>query len=423
MGNIKKYLPVLLLLFAISCRKDKDRNPSDLSLQQVKAFYETAPLKFTVNWDAASEVKTDSRHYWIVSFPGRPTFAGAAQGYRKLLFDRDSTGKMRERILEIIPDPAYLHLHHGADTKSFTGHIFIYDSGYRLTNGKIYHNGGKVGIIHPQPPANNTIKTLYAQPVAISTSCEWVDGNYIDSEGEPAIYTYQICDNQIYTDDIGGNDASGDPYGGGGGSGGTENTAPAVTAILPGSSGNGIDIRAYLNCFSTLPDAGATETVTVYVVEPQPGLPFNMGTNSVGHTAIGLSKTVNGQTITQTVGFYPTTAKLAATGSPSKIVDNTNLPYTVSITYNVLPFEFNAIVNRLSNVPATYNLYTYNCTNFVYDACEAGGIILPNPNGNVGLMQTGMTPAALGASIRVVAPDMKTNLNGGVVGQSHGPCY
>lgn len=442
---------------ALGCRKENNhafvqQSPADsLKLSQVQNWYNALPgqtnlqtqsthpafnlKKLAFDWSKAGNIRDRKRNWWIVSLPGQPTFQGVKQGYRKLAFVRDSTGALEAHILEIIPDAAYLHIHHGASTKTFTGHVFVYNEQYQLLYGWILHNGKKAGLIKPKASAGTANTTTTSDPkmrtdmVAISGSCDWVDANYIDSEGGVNIYSYQECDYEIYDDGYypdggggGGGVPAGDPLGGGGGGGGSESTAPEMTAELPDQPKAPINPKAFINCFGSLPDVGSTESITVYVQEPQPGLPFNYGVNSVGHTAISLSKTYNGQTITQTVGFYPVTAKLAPTGTTAKVVDNTNLNYTVSVTYNVLPFEFNAIANYIANPPSTYNLYTNNCTNFVYNACLQGNITLPDPTGNVGLFQTGMTPGALGASIRDVAPVLNTNTNGGTVGQSHGPC-
>ncbi|WP_139112879.1 hypothetical protein [Mucilaginibacter sp. PPCGB 2223] len=454
---MKKYIIILLTALActISCRKESSTLPqtqsppaiNTLSLSDVQAWYnaqntatnlqtqsttKTFSLhQFSLDWNKAGNVTTPKRNWWTLALPGQTAYKGLKQGYRKLVFTKDSTGAIQARILEIIPDAAYLHIHHGADTKTFTGLVFVYNQQYQLQKGMVYNNGKQVGAIRPKAiTLNATASTkapqLRTDMVAISESCDWIDDNYIDGEGVVTIYSYQVCDYEIYDDGMdgggGGGAPSGDPLGSGGGGGGSEASAPDAPVDLPDQPKAPIDPKAFMNCFGSLPDQGAKETITVYVQEPQPGLPFNYGVNSVGHTAISLTKTVNGQSITQTVGFYPTSSKLAATGTSAKIVDNTNLNYTVSVSYSVLPFEFNAIANFIANPPSTYNLYTYNCTNFVYDACSKGDITLPDPNGNMGFFQTGMTPAALGGSIRDVSDILKANTNGGTVGQSHGPC-
>jgi hypothetical protein len=140
-----------------------------------------------------------------------------------------------------------------------------------------------------------------------------------------------------------------------------------------------------MKCFQNIPDQGATMKVTVYVQEPWPGTTFNIGPNSVGHTAIGLTKTNGGQTITQTVGFYPDATGMSKMHAPSKIVNNGgDLEYNNSITYTVSAGDFQKISDYIANPPPTYDLTSFNCTNFVYAACQKGNITLPDPYSTVG---------------------------------------
>lgn len=132
---------LLLLSIIISCRKDQQSNNSNsslnkgdslqtLSLAQVKDWYsQNAPnsalgnlntaantsakktfslasLPFT--WDKVQSINNKKGNYWLVYLGGQPTFKNIKQGYRKIAFIRDSTGKIQSRILEIIPDAIYL---------------------------------------------------------------------------------------------------------------------------------------------------------------------------------------------------------------------------------------------------------------------------------------------------------------------------
>lgn len=448
------FLLLIVIVSLISCQKNlqvrlpvgtsKDFKRT-LTLTQIKEWYAKDSAsnvktqgansafdihRLTINWNKASEMTNAVGNWWVIALPGQPTFQDAKQGYRKLAFYRDSTAVIKTRILEVIPDAAYLHQKKVARTSTFTGHVFFYDQQYRLLGGRIFHEGKEVGAIKPggesSNPRVNSIKSS-SPPKAASVveTCDWNDAYYVDAEGIVNIYTYQVCN--VVNDDLlkrsdDANDNGGDgALGDGGGGGGDESSAPEI-ANLPQEAHDAIDPKAFMKCFSNLPDAGAKETVTVYVSEPWPGMPFNLGPNSVGHTTISLTKSSHGQTITQTIGFYPAEHKLAVTGSPSKMVDNGDMGFDVSITYNVQPFEFNAIINYLSNPASTYTLYDFNCTQFVYNACKAGKITLPDPTGNVGLFQTAMIPGALAASIRNAAPVSNANVDGGRVPESHGSC-
>lgn len=356
---------------------------------------------------------------------GQPTYQGVKQGYRKKLVWPDST-----RILEVIPDAAYLYLKGRSSAKDLTGHVFVYDENYHFLRGLVYHDGKAVGLIKPAAEVTNSVKNK-SQMVYVSESCVWYESNYVDGEGVFTVYAEKVCDYTIYDDGYnpgGGSSSgggySGDPYGGG--SGGAPSPAPEPEtppmAELPGQQNQKIEPKKFMDCFGSLPDVGSKMSVTFFVVEPQPGVPFNVGQNSVGHTAIGLTKTYGDQSITQVVGFYPDATGKDRVHAPSKMADNGGLDYNVSITYQVQAFEFNAILNAVANPPVTYDLYSYNCTNFAYDAGRAGGIKLPDPTVNVGMFQTGMSPGGLGNAIRNVADLNNTNTKGGTVGQTHGPC-
>jgi len=262
----------------------------------------------------------------------------------------------------------------------------------------------------------------------ISVSCEWIDDNYIDAEEGVVIYSYQVC---TYTtsggsDEGGFEGGSGDYAGSGGGGGGTSSSAPAVSN-LPGESGPKTDPKKLMDCFGNISDNGSVMKVTVYVQEPWPGTSFNIGANSVGHTAIGLTKSGGGVTITQVVGFYPDAAGFKKLHAPSKIVDNSLLEYNSSITYTVSAGQFSQIVNYIADPPATYDLNDFNCTNFVYSACGKGGIQLPDPYTIVGPSGAGtiirdMTPAGLGSSIDAMKGQKNVNTGGGYAPKSKGPC-
>ena len=163
--------------------------------------------------------------------------------------------------------------------------------------------------------------------------------------------------------------------------------------------------------------------------EPWPGTSFNIGPNSVGHIAIGLTKTNGSTSITQTVGYYPDASGFAKMHAPSKILDNgCDLNYNSSISYTVSATNFNQIANYIANPPTRYDLVIFNCTNFVVSACQTGGIILPDSESIIGFNgatmwpEYGMTPAGLGSSLDKMKGQKNVNTNGGITPFSKGPC-
>src|SRR5690606_32720899 len=104
------------------------------------------------------------------------------------------------------------------------------------------------------------------------------------------------------------------------------------------------------------------------------------GVNSVGHVAIGLTKTgANNQSITQVMGFYPQGANIFKDYSgPSKVVNNGSsigtMEYTIKMDFYMGndATAFQNILNKVNTPPATYHALTNNCVRYVYEACQAG---------------------------------------------------
>ncbi|MFD0763218.1 hypothetical protein ACFQZI_00030 [Mucilaginibacter lutimaris] len=424
---------------------DTSANTSAFSVEELKNWYSTnrvhaktattsdqgsqAQEQAGIAWSNVKSGKMNNKpdqpsgNYLYVSIAGTPTFQNIHAGSRRLLFTKTS-GQIRSFAVDVVPDPLAQQQNGTMKAANFTGRTFIYDSTrHNLIGGYIYINGKRAGTIKPAEKSGSKLQV--SELPAGSTTCEWVQSNYVNADGELVIYAEKVCTvdlsdlSQHGPPDLPPIDQNPPEYAGGGGGSGS---GGGSVSNLPGETNPKINPKAYMQCFSNLPDIGSKMTITVYVQEPAPGLPFNIGPNSVGHTAIGLTKTYNGQTITQVVGFYPDATGKDKMHAPSKVLDNAGLKYNVSISYSIIASEFNKIVNYIANPPNTYDLFTNNCTSFTYNACLAGGIKLPDPNGNMGLGQSGMTPAALGNSIRNTGNVSNANTKGGDVGRTHGPC-
>ncbi|MDB4921833.1 hypothetical protein [Mucilaginibacter sp.] len=441
----------LLLSSLAACRKEQQVLPNNaaaasktdsLTLDRVKQFYskQTASSNLTaestgqsfslsklaVPWNNARSFANKSGNYWLVPLSGAPIFQKTKQGYRKLAFLRDADGTIQARILEFIPDGLYFQRKRKVTTADYTGRIFIYDQAYHLLGGELRANGKLAGQIRPSAHASGTSSLVRTDSMAVTEDCEWYDNNYINSDGMLVVYSERIC-----TLSISGSDGTGDGFDGGsgnyagsgdGGNGDSAGTPPASN--LPGELGPAINPKSLMDCFGNVPSAGAAMKVTVYVQEPFPGTSFNIGPNSVGHVAIGLTKTNGNNSVTQIVGYYPNASGLDKIHAPSKVVNNGgDLEYNVSISYTVSAGQFNQITSYISNPPTHYDLTDFNCTNFVYNACEAGGVTLPDPFSTVGLLPvTAMTPAGLGNSIEKLKGQNNVNTTGGITPNSKGPC-
>jgi hypothetical protein len=433
---MKQKLIALLILISMlgACRKgigNKQQitgEQNTLSLEEVKKWY-TVDTAANINWNAAEHLQNKQKDYWLVNISGRPTFQKLQLGYRRLLFYRDSSRQIQERLLEVIPDGLYLQRTGHVSPEDFTGRIFMYNKTHQLLGGKTFNKGVQVGIIKT---ATTSSGSLHTDLVDVNTNCTWVDNNYVDSEGNAVIYSEKICTTTVSDDgatgilDGGtstGSVGSGNSGGGGGVTGPIPPVEPPTVSNLPGETGDAIKPADFIKCFGNIPDKGATTKVTVYVQEPWPGTSFNMGLNSVGHTAIGLTKTNGTQSVTQVLGFYPDATGLAKIHAPSKIVNNGgDLEYNVSISYTVSAETFKKISDYVANPPATYDLVGFNCTGFVDAACKAGNLILPNPVTIVGAGDMVAGPGGLGSSIERLKGQSNVNTNGGTTPISKGPC-
>jgi hypothetical protein len=445
----KLFLIAICFLFIVSCNKDNSNSNLDTTankksdpptIEQLKLWYKPDSA-FSINWNEGKLFQNPVSPYWEFNLSGRPTFQQLKLGYRKLVIFKDNKGVLQDRILEIIPDAIYLQRKEQVRPADFCGRIFIYNHEHHLLSGKVYGNGKLMGLIRPstanKPKLNVEMQTTI-------TSCEWSQQVYVDADYNVTVYDEKIC-NDVIIEDNSDSEADGTipkvpnsdlpsttgtavVGGSGSGPGGGQSGPRPRVSNLPGESKPGIKPLEYMQCFTNIPDKGAVMKVTIYVQEPFPGTAFNIGPNSVGHVAIGLTKSNGSQSVTQIVGLYPAATGFAKMHASSKLVNNGgDLDYNVSITYNLNVANFNQIKSYVANPPATYDLFDFNCTNFVYEACKSGGLTLPDPTNTVGLSgpggaSTAMTPAGLGSSIENLKDKSNINTNGGTTPNSKGPC-
>jgi len=163
------------------------------------------------------------------------------------------------------------------------------------------------------------------------------------------------------------------------------------------------DIDDYLECF----DTGIEAKLTVYVLQPIPNSGATHSGTSVGHAFISIQQ---GNYIS-VIGFYPisnwiTPLYLSGTGVYG---NDSKASYNVSITKNINSEQLQNILNYIyDNQGATYNLNTYNCTDFTIDIGNLAGLNLPESNG--GWPGAGESnPGVLGQHIRNMSSSTKSN--------------
>lgn len=486
------YLKILFLytlIFVSSCKKEHD-NTLPSNIPKLKSWYEVNSISFKSSHNIFSELEpnfktsynADKDGYTVTelefSTPNKLLFSDgitndaekekikANTSVKLVLFDKintEITGAYMVLIGNNINNQRNIHY---KDYKNYSGSLLFYnlygnfENGYKIKNGKIVNTFTKlsssdhslneikskngIGKVRPGEKlmlfdANGgcnieTIDTYGYQCVSIRdkpdipTVCSFV---LINSE------SYMTCEGGSGGDNNGGGYTGNENPGpnGGGGSGGESNGSNTIPAdpIMPGQDHAAINPKDYIKCFENIPDAGASYKISVQVQEPFENSDWNYGKNGVGHTAITLTKTgSNGESITQTIGFYPADNKFVG---PSKIVDNaTNDPISFTIQMNfdlgANSERFDSILNYISNPPKIYELMGMNCTYFINEACKKGGIVLPSAWSNIaGFMDPlnvarVMTPAGLAQSLRTLKNngDNRVKTNPGKAPLGKGSC-
>ena len=230
-------------------------------------------------------------------------------------------------------------------------------------------------------------------------------------------------------------------YYGGGGSGGGVLLDPVILIDEETQDANtAIDIRKFMNCFTAIPDAGATCSIEILSDIPVDGSPsnfFNWETGSPGHTFIKMNKSNGSQSVQQIFGWYPQSGyKVGLTTAPvtGKFVDNAQHEFNASYTVNLTPAQFQAAVTRvlyLANF-IRYDIDEYNCTDFALDVFNdavsptqrldipkydiPGGMAPTGTNTPNGLYQK-LQSLSVAGTPGISIPGVK-----GWVADSHGPC-
>ncbi len=155
-----------------------------------------------------------------------------------------------------------------------------------------------------------------------------------------------------------------------------------------------MDMIDYFNCFDTTKDA----TITIYVSQPIPNSSASHDGTFVGHTFVSISQGSN----VSVFGFYPATENIAPIFNPSDpsiMGDDSFDPYNVSISTTVSGSTLQQIIDYSVNYNATYNLNSYNCSDFAIQVGNLSGMNLPEANGSWP-GGSGSNPGALGQHIR-----------------------
>ena len=179
------------------------------------------------------------------------------------------------------------------------------------------------------------------------------------------------------------------------------------------------DIIEYLKCFDLTKEA----SITVYALEPNPGSGDANAGKMVGHTFISLGQGNE----TRTFGFYPVSDNvypLLNESSDSVLGDDgvVNEGYSASVTKTITSSQLTEIIDKAKNYNKTYDLNTYNCTDFAIELGNLGGLNLPDSFGTW-LGGGGSNPGALGMHIRGLNPNSNNvNTTGGFAPKTNKGC-
>jgi len=133
-----------------------------------------------------------------------------------------------------------------------------------------------------------------------------------------------------------------------------------------------IDLAAWLKCFTDIPDAGSTCSVSICAdlpVDDDPNQVVNLFTGATGHCFLQLSKSNNGQSVTQIIGFTAQNAWSAMQHPdqcvPGKLVDNAGHKYNASITIQVNASAFYTMLGRMEALNgAPYSIILNDCLDY-----------------------------------------------------------
>ena len=134
-----------------------------------------------------------------------------------------------------------------------------------------------------------------------------------------------------------------------------------------------IDMNAWMKCFTDIPDAGASCSVTLLgdlPVDTDPTIGLNLWSGNTGHCFLQLTKTNGVQSVTQIIGFTAESPMKAVVNTeafvPGKTVDNAGHKYDCSITMNLGADGFNTVINKMKSLSAVmpYSVVNYDCLDY-----------------------------------------------------------
>lgn len=463
------FVIIATVIFLNSCKKEAGSEELNIDNQQKLRDWYTANVTqnkqnpfstLSPDWDQIQVIEVGGKLvYEIGMYNPEKVFIGAENMDKKkaaeafarndtrfLMFENSKTGVLENGCYMSVVNTGLqnnLKSIHYKQPVNLTGNIYYFNPDGKMANGWTYRDGSPLqrisvssaieyktmtGIRSEKVLAHtkNGGKLSYTQPaycvpeytLIYGTSCAGVDG-------------YMNCTQYVigreYTNncEYGGGSGGGEytpPNPTGGGGTGTGTSWLSTLTLLANPPGAKIkDIKAYLKCF----DATKPATVAIYVDQPKDNTSDTWSGSptdpNVGHTFVSISQ----GGITRTFGFYPNEGVNPFTSPQvnSTLVDDSEHKFSVGISIPVNATSLQAVLNVSNNFSNTYNLNSYNCTDFGLTVATAAGL---SWNSSAGSWPGGggHNPGNLGQDVRTKSfpANVAKNTSNGTAPKNTGTC-
>ncbi|MBS1681196.1 MAG: hypothetical protein JST48_05745 [Bacteroidetes bacterium] len=452
---------ILLLLFALSCtdpvRELKPTNTTQIELSEAQQHFAleltnskaTQTLAYKKGFDRRTLIKSavwSKAYHQTLSFGDAlivPTSFEQELFYQPnqnvslpisaltyLMFYKGHKNKVHLEVITAVPsfdaaDSASGQLFKGMVLAEIWNGDFV--KGYVYKEGKTY----SVDQLEGEPQQNAMMAFTMCAPWY---SCVSSGGADTDTECH---YSGEDCVNVYVDEGNGGGDGGiganptlpvndGPMPGGGGAPTGKDygdvakNTNLVVNAPSPDEIIS--DINQYLICFNLNLEA----KITIYVEQPTrnsrdtwSGSPLDP---EVGHTFVSIQQ---GE-ITRMFGYYPIGGVNPCAKTPSAtsgLYDDGGHAYDVKIEIKASASQLANVITVVKKRNPTYNLDSYNCTDFGMAVSKAAGYVLPDTSGSW-TCGGGSNPGDLGEDIRNLSSNQNVTVTkySGVSPQNTGSC-
>jgi len=376
----------LMCLYLAACRKETARDKVESYLEHVKASLKDSMgvIEFDkLDFESAILSEEDSINLHVLKVP----YYEGKYSTRFVLVQTDANGTvLKGKIVSLVRRTNSASI----NNQKFDGYIEMSSLRQEIVLSSNVENGF-VAAYHPsrRKPADSRLSSAQLVQPSDNMLPEVIVIGYRESSGGISYSDWISLQGMFgggggggYYSPAGGSGEGGNyggsssGYHGGGGGGGSVQQVPPIQIDFENQGENpAIDIEAYLRCFGSIPDAGATCSIEIFAdipVDKDPNKLLDISTASPGHTYIQIKKTNGAQSVMQNIGFYPKSGwKTALTPAPveGKFADNGGHEFNASFLMNLSPAQLQSVLIRIQNLSRfiKYDIDEYNCTDFALD--------------------------------------------------------